>query len=38
MSDDARGMVHDHQTQEIVVEMLDGTAFSCSFAEKAAAE
>lgn len=37
-SPDARGMIHDHQTQEVVVEMLDGTAFACTFAEKVAAD
>ena len=37
MSPESRGMVHDHSTQEVVVEMLDGTAYACTFAEKKAA-
>lgn len=36
-SDGAAGMIHDHQTEEVVVTMHDGTEFACTFAEKAAA-
>lgn len=34
-SDDARGMVHDHQTKTKVVVMADGTEYETPFAELA---
>jgi hypothetical protein len=37
MGDDATGMIHDHQTREVVVVMLDGTEYACTFEEHAAA-
>jgi hypothetical protein len=37
MSEDAIGLVHDHQTEEVVVRMVDGTEYACTFAEHAQA-
>lgn len=31
------GMIHDHQTREVVVVMNDGTEFACSFEDHSAA-
>lgn len=36
MSAESTGMIHDHQTGEVVVCMTDGTEFACTFAEHAA--
>jgi hypothetical protein len=33
MDDDATGLIHDHQTLEVVVVMLDGTEYACPFEE-----
>lgn len=35
-SDDAAGMTHDHQANEVVVRMVDGTEYACTFEEHAA--
>lgn len=35
-SDDAIGMIHDHEFGEVVVRMSDGTEYACTFAEHAA--
>jgi hypothetical protein len=35
-SDDATGMIHDHTTGEVVIQMEDGSEFACTFAEQAA--
>lgn len=36
MSDDATGLIHDHRSDEVVVTMVDGSEFACSFAEHTA--
>jgi hypothetical protein len=35
-SPDASGMIHDHQTGEVVVQMQDGAEYACTFEEHAA--
>ena len=32
-SADSTGMIHDHSTSEVVVTMLDGSEYACSFDE-----